>query len=378
MSTPLQRAPKGLEGVIVTSTKITKIDGEAGKLIYRGYDITELAGKVSFEAVAHLLWKGRLPDAKELEAFKKKLAENRYVSNKIMAFIGAAPKDADPLTVLRTAVSIMGMQANENIPTLESAISLTSQFPTILAMYHNARRGRSVVLPRGDLGHAANYLYMLTGFVPKEKHAHALDAYFTLLADHGLNSSTFAARVATSTLTDVYSAVIAAICTLKGPLHGGAPKQVWDMLQSIGDPVKAVPWITEKLKEGDRIMGFGHRVYRTEDPRSKVLKTLAKENADQKMFALADIVEKEATRLLHAQHPERPLDTNVEFYSSLVLNAVGISPDMFTPTFASARVVGWTAHIMEQLSDNRLIRPSSEYVGPEGLTLSGSGLPRLG
>src|SRR5487761_229111 len=378
MSTPLQRAPKGLEGVIVTSTKITKIDGEAGKLIYRGYDITELAGKVSFEAVAHLLWKGRLPDAKELEAFKKKLAENRYVSNKIMAFIGAAPKDADPLTVLRTAVSIMGMQANENIPTLESAISLTSQFPTILAMYHNARRGRSVVLPRGDLGHAANYLYMLTGFVPKEKHAHALDAYFTLLADHGLNSSTFAARVATSTLTDVYSAVIAAICTLKGPLHGGAPKQVWDMLQSIGDPVKAVPWITEKLKEGDRIMGFGHRVYRTEDPRSKVLKTLAKENADQKMFTLADIVEKEATRLLHAQHPERPLDTNVEFYSSLVLNAVGISPDMFTPTFASARVVGWTAHIMEQLSDNRLIRPSSEYVGPEGLTLSGSGLPRLG
>ena len=378
MSTPLQRAPKGLEGVIVASTKITKIDGEAGKLIYRGYDITELAGKVSFEAVAHLLWIGRLPDAKELEAFKKKLAENRYVSNKIMAFIGAAPKDADPLTVLRTAVSIMGMQANENIPTLESAISLTSQFPTILAMYHNARRGRSVVLPRGDLGHAANYLYMLTGFVPKEKHAHALDAYFTLLADHGLNSSTFAARVATSTLTDVYSAVIAAICTLKGPLHGGAPKQVWDMLQSIGDPVKAVPWITEKLKEGDRIMGFGHRVYRTEDPRSKVLKTLAKENADQKMFALADIVEKEATRLLHAQHPERPLDTNVEFYSSLVLNAVGISPDMFTPTFASARVVGWTAHIMEQLSDNRLIRPSSEYVGPEGLTLSGSGSPHLG
>lgn len=378
MSTPLQHAPKGLEGVIVASTKITKIDGAAGKLIYRGYDITDLAGKVPFEAVAHLLLIGHLPDAQELEAFKKKLAENRYVSNKVMAFIGAAPRDADPLTVLRTAVSIMGMQANENIPTLDSAISLTSQFPTILAMYHNARRGRSVVLPRGDLGHAANYLYMLTGFVPKEKHAHALDAYFTLLADHGLNSSTFAARVATSTLTDVYSAVIAAICTLKGPLHGGAPKQVWDMLQSIGDPVKAVPWLTEKLKEGDRIMGFGHRVYRTEDPRSKVLKTLARENADQKMFALADIVEKEATRLLHAEHPERPLDTNVEFYSSLVLNAVGITPDMFTPTFASARVVGWTAHIMEQLSDNRLIRPSSEYVGPEGLTLSGPGSPRLG
>src|SRR5579859_1326123 len=193
---------KGLEGVVVASTKISKIDGQAGKLIYRGYDITELAGKDSFEAVAHLLSVGRLPKAQELDSFRKKLAENRYVSNKVMAFIGTAPRDANPLTVLRTAVSIMGMQAREEVPTLDSAISLTAQFPTILAMYHNARRGRSVVLPRGDLGHAANYLYMLTGFVPKEKHARALDAYFTLLADHGLNSSTFSARVATSTLTD--------------------------------------------------------------------------------------------------------------------------------------------------------------------------------
>ena len=372
MSASLPLTPKGLEGVVVASTKISKIDGQAGKLIYRGYDITELAGKVSFEAVAHLLWVGRLPNAQELDSFRKKLAENRYVSNKVMAFIGTAAKDANPLTVLRTAVSIMGMQAKEEASTLDSAISLTAQFPTILAMYHNARRGRSVVLPRGDLGHAANYLYMLTGFVPKEKHARALDAYFTLLADHGLNSSTFSARVATSTLTDVYSAVIAAVCTLKGPLHGGAPSQVWEMLQSIGDPVRTVPWITEKLKKGERIMGFGHRVYRTEDPRSKILKTLARENADPKALALAETVEKEAKRLLHEEHPERPLDTNVEFYSSLVLNAVGISPDMFTPTFASARVVGWTAHIMEQLSDNRLIRPSAEYVGPEGLTLSGA------
>ncbi len=371
MSTPLQRAPKGLEGVIVSSTKISKIDGQAGKLIYRGYDITELAGKVSFEAVAHLLLLGHYPDAKELESFKKRLAENRYVSNKVMAFIGTAPRDANPLAMLRTAVSLIGMQAREDISTLDAAISLTAQFPTVLAMFHNSRRGRSAVLPRGDLGHAANYLYMLTGMVPKEKHTRALDAYLTLLADHGFNSSTFSARVAISTLTDVYSAVIAAIGTLKGPLHGGAPSQVWDMLQAVGDPARATSWLTERLKKGERIMGFGHRIYRTEDPRSKVLKMLAKENSDPKIFALATTVESEAIRLLHEEHPERPLDTNVEFYSSLVLNAVGIPPDMFTPTFASARVVGWTSHIMEQLSDNRIIRPSAEYVGPEGLTLSG-------
>ncbi len=365
----LQHTPKGLEGVIVASTKISKIDGQAGKLIYRGYDITELAGKISFEDVAHLLWIGHLPNPQELDAFKKKLAENRYVSNKVMAFIGGAPKDANPLTVLRTAVSIMGMQAKEDVSPLEASIALTEQFPTIVAMFHNARRGRSVVLPRGDLGHAANYLYMLSGFVPKVKHARALDAYLTLLADHGLNASTFSARVATSTLTDVYSAVIAAVCTLKGPLHGGAPSHVWEMLQSVGDPIRAAPWLAERLKKGEKIMGFGHRVYRTEDPRSKVLKALAKENAEPRTFALAESVENEALRLLHEEHPERPLDTNVEFYSSLVLNAVGISPDLFTPTFASARVVGWTAHIMEQLSDNRIIRPSAEYVGPEGLTL---------
>lgn len=368
MSAPLLRAPPGLDGVIVTSTSISKIDGGAGKLIFRGYDISDLAGKVPFEAVAHLLWKGSLPSAQELDSFTKKMAEKRYVSNKVMAFIAGAPKEANPLAVLRTAVSIAGMQSDENLPVLESAMVLTAQFPTILALFHNARRGRSVVLPRGDLGHAANYLYMLSGFPPKEKSAKALDAYFTLLADHGLNASTFAARVATSTLTDVYSSVIAAICTLKGPLHGGAPSQVWDMLQSIGDPNAATNWISGRLTKKERIMGFGHRIYRTEDPRSRILRDLAKENADQKTFALAQKVEMEAKRQLQEAHPDRPLDTNVEFYSSLVLNAVGISKDLFTSTFASSRVVGWTAHIMEQLSANRLIRPSVEYVGPEGLT----------
>ncbi len=361
------RAPKGLEGVVVAETKISKIDGQAGKLIYRGYDVSDLAGKIPFEAVAYLLWMGRLPDQKELKTFTNRLAENRYIPNNVRAFIETVPKTANPLSVLRTAVSILGLNAKDDIPALDAGISLTAQFPTILAMFSRFRRGFKAVLPRGDLGHAANYLYMLTDRLPVEKHTKALDAYLTLLADHGLNASTFAARVAISTLTDYYSAIISAIGTLKGPLHGGAPSQVWEMFQEIGQPARVVPWLQARLEKGDRIMGFGHRIYRTEDPRSKILKSLAKENAKPDTFALASTVETEAIKMLQAKHPERPLDTNVEFYSSLVLNAVGISVDLFTPTFACGRIVGWTAHIVEQLSDNRLIRPSAEYVGPEGL-----------
>jgi citrate synthase len=366
----LLRAPKGLDGVVVAETKISKIDGVAGRLLYRGYDVTDLVGKASFEAVAHLLWVGHLPSPDELKKFKNRLSESRYVPNKVMAFLETAPRDANPLSILRTAVSIAGLHASESTPALDAGLALTAQFPTIVAMYHRARRKERAVLPRGDLDHAANYLYMLTGIPPKEAHAKALDSYLILLADHSLNASTFAARVAISTLTDVYSAVIAAIGTLKGPLHGGAPSQVWDMLQEIGDPARAESWLRERLKKGERIMGFGHRVYRTEDPRSKILKAIAKRIANPKTFGLAATVEEHARTLLHAEHPERPLDTNVEFYSSLVLNAVGIPPDMFTPTFACSRVVGWTAHIIEQLSENKLIRPSAEYVGPEGLSVA--------
>jgi citrate synthase len=366
----LLHAPKGLDGIVVTTTQISKIDGQAGKLIYRGYDIAQLAGNVPFEAVAHLLWRGRLPSPDELKSLKNKLAENRYVPNNVMAFLETAPRDANPLSILRTAVSIAGLHSSENLPALETGLILTAQFPTILAMYHRSRRRERLVLPRGDLDHASNYLYMLSGIPPKEAHARALDSYFTLLADHSLNASTFAARVATSTLTDVYSAIIAAVCTLKGPLHGGAPTEVWEMLQEIGEPLRAERWLNERVEKGERIMGFGHRIYRTEDPRSRILKSIAKQIANPKTFELASTVEAKARKILQARHPERALDTNVEFYSSLVLNAVGIPSDMFTATFASARVVGWTAHIIEQLSDNRLIRPSAEYVGPEGLSLT--------
>jgi citrate synthase len=371
LASPWSPAPKGLEGVVVANTMISKIDGKKGKLIYRGYDIQDLAGKVPFESVAYLLWVGHLPNSLELETFRKNLSEHRSISSDVKLFLESAPPDAEPLSLLRTAVSVMGLnppkKGKDSI--LEDGVNLASQFPTILAYFQHLRNEENLVEPRVDLGHAANYLYMLTGEIPKKEHEYALDSYFTLLADHGMNASTFSARVTISTLTDIYSAIVSAIGTLKGPLHGGAPSKVWEMLEEIGKAENASSWLKSKIQNKERIMGFGHRVYRTEDPRSKILKKLAKEIADPQTFELASVVESEARKLLSAEHPERALDTNVEFYSSLVLNAVGIPSDMFTATFACARVFGWISHIMEQLADNRLYRPDSEYVGPLDLSV---------
>jgi citrate synthase len=368
------RAPPGLEGVIVADTMISKIDGSAGKLIYRGYNVQDLPGKVPFEAVAYLLWVGHMPNSLELLTFKKNLKSHRKIPLKLLEFLqDSVPKKAEPLVVLRTAVSYLEMlRSKENPkddPVLESGYALAAQFPTILAFFERIRKGKKIIEPLSDLDHAANYLYMLSGKEPSEESAKALDSYLILLADHGMNASTFSARVTISTLTDVYSAIVAAIGTLKGPLHGGAPSQVWEMLQEIGKNELAEAWILSKLEKDERIMGFGHRIYRTEDPRSKVLKSIASKIADPQTFALATEVEETARRLLHQRHPERTLDTNVEFYSSLVLNAVGIPTDLFTPTFACSRVFGWIAHIMEQLSNNKLFRPTSEYVGPPSLSL---------
>ncbi len=362
------RAPKGLEGVIVADTELTKIDGQAGRLIYRGYDVTELAGNVPYEAVAHLLWFGRLPNTTQLSQLEEKIGKSRKLPEVLEEFLATASKVGEPLSVLQTSVSILGgLDITKTASIIDGSIALTSRMPTAVASYYRFRRDQRPVEPRPELGHTANYLYMLTGKVPSERDARALDSYFTLLADHGLGASTFVARVAASTLTDVYSAVVAAISALKGPLHGGAPIFVWDMLQSIGKPENARAWLRERLEKGERIMGFGHRVYRTEDPRSRVLKRLARELVDPDMFKLASTVETEARELLREEHPERTIDTNVEFYSSLVLNAVGIPPELFTCTFACARSVGWTAHIVEQRQDNRLFRPEAEYRGPVDL-----------
>ena len=364
------RAPKGLEGVIVATTSLTKIDGQAGRLIYRGYDVTQLAGRVSYESVAHLLWYGHLPNRQELSALETRFSREHALPNQVIGFLRGESKVAEPLSALQTSVSILGGLRGRTEPSIiDSSIDLTAQMPTIVATYHRLRKGQEPVAPRSGLGHAANYLFMLNNKPAKPEHVHALDSYFTLLADHSLNASTFVARIAASTLTDVHSAVVAAISALKGPLHGGAPIYVWEMLQSIGTPANAESWLRDRLEKHDRIMGFGHRVYRTEDPRSRVLKELARQIVDPSLFKLATTVEDTARKLLREQHPERPIDVNVEFYSSVILHAVGIPPELFTCTFACARTVGWTAHISEQLQDNRLFRPDAEYVGPEGLTL---------
>ncbi len=354
-----------MEGVIVATTQLTKIDGQAGRLIYRGYDITELAGIVPYESVAHLLWFGHLPNRQEFDQLNRKLVENRGLPNPVVDFVSRVAKIAEPLSAVQTATALLGgVEASRNKTIIDTSIALAAKMPTIIADYYRVKSALSPIAPNPKLGNAANYLYMLTGKTPSPVHEHALDSYFTLLVDHGLSASTFVARVAASTLTDVYSAVVAAISALKGPLHGGAPIYVWEMLQSIGKPESASKWLSERLREGGRIMGFGHRVYRTEDPRSKILKQLAKQIVDPELFKLATTVEEEARRLLREEHPHRVLDTNVEFYSSLVLHAVGVPPELFTCTFACARTVGWTAHIIEQLQDNRLFRPAAEYVGP--------------
>ncbi len=362
------QVPKGLEGVIVASTQLTKIDGQAGRLVYRGYDATELAGNVPYEAVAHLLWFGQLPTREQLLNLQGQLGSNRRLPVVVDEFLKEASKVAEPLSLLQTSVSILGgLESTKTASIVDASVALTARMPTIVASSYRLKQNQNQFEPRPDLGHVANYLYMLTGKVPPPQHVRALDSYFTLLADHSLGASTFVARVAASTLTDVYSAVVAAISALKGPLHGGAPIYVWEMLQSIGRPENARAWLADALAKGDRIMGFGHRVYRTEDPRSRVLKRLAKEIVDPELFLLASTVENEAREILKKEHPERTIDTNVEFYSSLVLHAVGIPPELFTCTFASARSVGWTAHIIEQRQDNRLFRPEAEYKGPVDL-----------
>ncbi len=360
---------KGLEGVVVSDTALSHIDGERGRLIYSGYDIADLAHGATFEEVAHLLWLGHLPDEAELAELKAKLAGFRELPAAVVDTIRALPKTAEPMDVVRTGVSALGAAQRFSGPaSVEHAMVLTASMPSIVAAFDRLRRGLEPVAPRSDLNHAGNYLYLLSGEVPSEQRTRALDTYLTLTADHGLNASTFTARVIASTLSDMGSAVVGAIGALKGPLHGGAPALVLDMLRSIGKPENAEAWLTAALDRGERLMGFGHRVYKAEDPRARVLRSLAERTSEIDFFKLAVRVEDLALKMLHERKPDRKLYTNVEFYSAAVMHGVGLPDDLFTPTFAVSRVTGWTAHVIEQLKDNRLIRPASEYVGPVGLT----------
>jgi citrate synthase len=363
---------KGLEGVVAASTALSLVDGTAGRLIYRGYDIGDLAAHATFEETAYLLWYGQLPNTSELAELRAQMAAQRALPERVSQIIQQHPTSADPMDIVRTSVSALGSTGDFAAPpSAEQAISLTAKIPTILATFHHHRRGEPMVASRADLSHTANYLYLLNGKEPAHSEVRALDAYLVLTADHGMNASTFTARVIASTLSDLVSSITGAIGALKGPLHGGAPAKVAEMLEAIGTPEQAEPWLRHELEQDHRIMGFGHRVYKTDDPRSVALRKLAGELSSEKdaeWLALAHYVEDVTLRLLEEYKPGHRIYTNVEFYAAAVLRGVGLPADFYTPTFAASRTAGWTAHVLEQVSDNRLIRPASEYVGPIDLT----------
>ena len=354
----------GLEGVVAAQTAMSMVDGENGRLVYRGYVIADLAEDMSFEEVAHLLWHGRLPTRAELDALTLELAGSRALTPAAAATLNALPTDTDPMDVLRSVVSVQGVEHKLEKPTIPLAVHATASFPTILANFHRRQQGLGPVTPRADLGHAANYLYMLNGKESSPELVRALNTYLVLLADHGMNASTFTARVIASTESDLASCLVGAIGALKGPAHGGAPSAVMDQLEQIGTAANAEPWMRAARKRKVKFMGFGHRIYRVYDPRAKILKAMC-ERMNPSFYKLASQVEEVALRILHEEHPERPQATNVEFYSAGVLQAIGLPKPYFPPTFAVSRVAGWTAHVLEQSANNRIIRPQSEYIGPE-------------
>jgi citrate synthase len=354
----------GLEGIVAAQTSISMVDGANGRLVYRGYVIADLAEEMSYEEVAYLLWQGQLPTRSQLAALTGELAASRELTQAATIALDALPTDTDPMDVLRSVVSVQGVEHKLERPTIPLAIHATASFPTILAMFHRRQRGLQPIKPRADLGHAANYLYMLNGKESSLELVRALNTYLVLLADHGMNASTFVARVIASTESDLASCLVGAIGALKGPAHGGAPSAVMDQLEQIGTAENAERWMREARQRKVRFMGFGHRIYRTYDPRAKILKEMCA-RLNPTFYELASKVEETALQILHEEHPERPQATNVEFYSAGVLQAIGLPKEYFPPTFAVSRAAGWTAHVLEQSANNRLIRPQSEYVGPE-------------
>lgn len=357
----------GLDTVVAANTELSHVFGSDGKLVYCGYDIYELAGNATFEEVAHLLWKGHLPNRDELAEMNAMLGANRELPEAVIEGLRQVSKDANPMDALRTGVSLLGAQSGtkfEGTPTFEEAVELAARFPAIAAAFYRLRQGLEPVQGRADLNTAQNFLYMLSGEEPSEGEWKGLDGYLVLLADHGLNASTFTARVIASTNSDIASCLVGAIGALKGPAHGGAPAKVMDMLNEIGTSENVEPWLTNALDHGERLMGFGHRVYKAEDPRAEVLRGMAKQASSPEFFMLSKETEDKALAMLNERKPGRKLYTNVEFYSAAVLGAVGLPGDFFPVAFAISRSVGWSAHVLEQVKINRLIRPASHYVGP--------------
>ena len=367
MGLTMTHAPKGLEGVVATTSKICYIDGDNGVLAYGGIDIHELAEKSNFEETCFLLWHGRLPNPQELKELRRQLASERKLDPAIIDFLRSVPHGALPMDVLRTAVSALGLYdrdraANDHDANVSKAIRLTSQIAIIVAAYDRVRKGKNVVESDPSISHAANFLLLLNGEKPSETAERALDIALILHADHELNASTFAARVTAATLSDMHSAITSAIGALKGPLHGGANEAVFHILEKIdasgADPVA---YVRDMLAKKQKISGFGHRVYRTEDPRAthlrKMSEDLCRAHNEAKWFEMSQKIE-------NFVKAEKKLNANVDFYSASTYHVLGIDVDLFTPIFAMSRISGWTAHVIEQLDDNRLIRPRADYVGP--------------
>ncbi|WP_255151551.1 citrate synthase/methylcitrate synthase [Halorarius halobius] len=372
MSTPddpeLQR---GLEDVLVAETRLSDIDGEAGDLTIGGFPVAELAADATVEESVFLLWNDRLPTAGELDSFRADLAGRRAVDEAVHAVLErAADADRGAMDALRMGAATADLAGDADAET--AARRLVACFPTVVAAYWRYRQGEDPVAPREDLGHAANYLYMLTGEEPDDAAVRGLETYLNTVIDHGLNASTFAARVVASTESDVVSAVTAAVGALKGPLHGGAPGPVLEMLQDVHEHGDPEGYVRETLEAGDRLMGFGHRVYRVRDPRAAVLSAAAERfyeaGGDGDFFETVTEFEDVAVDVLAEHKPDRRLDTNVEFYTAALLHGIGVPRELFTATFGVARVGGWTAHCLEQFADNRLVRPRARYVGAHDRT----------
>ena len=368
-------APRGLDGIIAVQTQLSHVDGQNGVLIIRGYPLEVLAGRATFEEAAHLLWTGHLPSASEAGTLSREIAALRSIPQSTLTVVReAARRGAPPIDTLRMACSTLSLDIDNlsgisRAADVSTAKLLVARFPTIIAAHARALAGQQPIAPRTDLSLAANFLYMVSGNEPDPIAARALDTYWVTVIEHGMNASTFTARVIASTRSDMVSAVTGAIGALKGPLHGGAPGPVLDMLRDIRTAENAEDWVRGQLAAGRRIMGFGHRIYKVRDPRAEVLAQVAENMAgavlhDRKLFDLARDVERTVLRVLDTLKPGRNIKTNVEFYTALVLQSIGLPSATFAAMFACGRCAGWCAHVIEQHAEDHLIRPQSQYVGP--------------
>jgi citrate synthase len=372
MSTTGIVVDRGLEGVVVGSTLLSNVEGKEGRLTYRGYDIDDLAPNACFEEVVHLLLYGRLPSAKQLDELRKELGAHRMLPEPLINAMERVPKDAWPMDVLRTIVSGLAIFVpvdahGAHVSDVHTAIELIAKVPTAVAMWDRIRRGLEPIEPRHDLSQAANFLYMCRGSEPSEVAEDAMDTYLVLLADHSFNASTFSARVTASTKADLYAAVTSAIATLEGEAHGGAASAVGRVLLEVGKPERAEAYVREVLARGERIMGMGHREYKVRDPRARHLEAVAKklsELHDPKWYKIARALEDASNLVLREKKPDKSIYANVDFYTAPLFYSLGFPGDEFTPIFACGRIAGWAAHVLEQLADNRLIRPQATYSGP--------------